>query len=141
MRRFWLITVSGAYAGHGETYLDPNDVLWWSKGGVLKGESPSRIAFLRKKFWRTRARGTPLNPTADRYYPNAGIEGQYYLYYFDVNGPAEYELKLPPGGRYRADIIDPWAMSITPVAGTVEDKAKVKLPGKPHMALRLRKVN
>lgn len=24
-----------------------NSLLWWSKGGILKGESPSRIAFLR----------------------------------------------------------------------------------------------
>ncbi|MGH9668052.1 MAG: DUF5060 domain-containing protein, partial [Bryobacteraceae bacterium] len=48
VRRFWLGTVYGAYVGHGETYLDPRDILWWSKGGVLHGQSPPRIAFLRK---------------------------------------------------------------------------------------------
>ena len=137
-RRFWLATVSGAYAGHGETYLDPNDVLWWSKGGALHGESPARIAFLRKILEEGPG---GLNPTADRYYPNAGIEGEYYLYYFDINAPAEYELKLPAGGRYRAEIVDPWAMSIAAVPGTVGDKTKLILPGKPYMALRLRKVN
>ena len=137
-RRFWLATVSGAYAGHGETFLDPNDVLWWSKGGVLHGESPARIAFLRKIL---EAGPGGLNLTADRYYPNAGIEGEYYLYYFDINAPAEYELKLPAGGRYSAEIIDPWAMTIAPVAGTFEDRTKVKLAGKPYMALRLRRVN
>ena len=137
-RRFWLATVAGAYAGHGETYLGPNDVLWWSKGGILHGESPARIAFLRKILEEGPG---GLNPTADRYYPNAGIEGEYYLYYFDINGPAEYELKLPPGGSYRAEIIDPWNMTITPVAGTFQDKTKIALPGKPYMALRLRKVN
>jgi hypothetical protein len=137
-RRFWIAAVSGAYGGHGETYLDPNDVLWWSKGGVLHGESPARIAFLRK-ILEDGPGG--LNPTADRYYPNAGIEGEYYLYYFDVNAPAEYELKLPPGGKYHADLIDPWAMAITPVAETVSDKTKLKLPGKPNMAVRLRRVN
>ena len=137
VRRFWLATVSGAYAGHGETYLDPTDVLWWSKGGVLKGESPARIAFLRRVL--EDAPGG-LNPTPDRYYPNAGVEGAYYLYYFDVNGPAEYELKLPPGGRYRAEIIDPWGMTVTPVDGAFEDKAKIKLPGKAGMALRLRRI-
>ena len=46
-RRFWLGMANGAYVGHGETYLDPHDILWWSKGGVLHGESPRRIAFLR----------------------------------------------------------------------------------------------
>ena len=138
VRRFWLATVSGAYAGHGETYLDPNDVLWWSKGGTLHGESPARLAFLRKLL-----EDGPggLNPSADRYYLNAGIEGEYYLYYFDVNGPAQYDLKLPPGGNYHADIIDPWAMTITPAPGTYADKSTIKLPGKPYLALRLRRIH
>jgi hypothetical protein len=39
----------------------------------------------------------------------------YYLYYFDVNAPAEYALKLAAGARYRAEIIDPWAMTINSV--------------------------
>ncbi len=46
--RFWRTVVSGAYCTHGETFLDPEDVLWWAKGGVLKGESPRRIAFLKE---------------------------------------------------------------------------------------------
>jgi len=29
--RFWQGTVAGTYVGHGETYLHPSDVLWWSK--------------------------------------------------------------------------------------------------------------
>jgi hypothetical protein len=45
VRRFWAATARGTYCGHGETYLDPNDVLWWSKGGVLHGTSPPQIAF------------------------------------------------------------------------------------------------
>jgi hypothetical protein len=138
VRRFWIAAVSGAYAGHGETYLDPQEILWWSKGGVLHGESPTRIAFLRKIL---EAAPGGLNPTTDRYYPNAGVEGQYYLYYFDVNAPAEYELKLPAGERYRAEIIDPWAMTINTVAGTLENKSKLQLPGRPHLAVRLTKVN
>ena len=40
-QRFWLGTMSGCYVGHGETYVHPEDVLWWAKGGVLHGESPS----------------------------------------------------------------------------------------------------
>ncbi len=50
VRRFWLATVQGAYGGHGETYLDTNDILWWSKGGVLRGESPARIAFFENRL-------------------------------------------------------------------------------------------
>jgi hypothetical protein len=46
--RFWRTFASGAYCTHGETYLSDDDVVWWAKGGVLKGESPKRIAFLRE---------------------------------------------------------------------------------------------
>lgn len=47
--RFWRIVTMGGYCTHGETFLDPeNEVLWWAKGGLLKGESPSRIEFLRQ---------------------------------------------------------------------------------------------
>ena len=134
--RFWLGTVSGAYVGHGETYLDPNDVLWWSKGGVLHGESPSRIAFLRKILEGAPAEG--LN-NLSTYYLGAGQEGRYYLFYFDVNQPAEYEFDLAKGVLYRADVIDPWEMTITPVAGTFEGKFTMKLPGKPNMAVRFQK--
>ena len=46
--RFWQSYAGGGFCTHGETYLDENDVIWWAKGGVLKGESPRRIAFLRE---------------------------------------------------------------------------------------------
>lgn len=137
VRRFWLGTVSGAYVGHGETYLDPNDILWWSKGGVLHGESPSRIAFLRKILETAPSEG--LN-NLSTYYLGAGQPGRYYLFYFDVNQPAEYEFDLAPGARYRADIIDPWAMSVTPASGTFEGKFIMKLPGKPFLAVRFEKI-
>ena len=45
--RFWTAVVMGGYCTHGETFLDDSEVLWWSKGGTLHGESPRRIGFLR----------------------------------------------------------------------------------------------
>lgn len=48
VNRFWLTCVQGGYCTHGETFLSDDDILWWSKGGVLKGESPKRIRFLRE---------------------------------------------------------------------------------------------
>lgn len=48
IHRFWCAYCSGAFATHGETYLSDDDVLWWSKGGKLKGGSPEGIAFLRE---------------------------------------------------------------------------------------------
>ena len=48
VRRFWRCYASGAYCTHGETFLSDDEILWWARGGKLKGESPERIAFLRK---------------------------------------------------------------------------------------------
>ena len=36
------------FSAIGETYLSDDDVLWWAKGGKLKGKSPEGIAFLRE---------------------------------------------------------------------------------------------
>lgn len=57
--RFARCLSSGAYCSHGETYLDEHDVLWWAKGGKLKGDSPARIAFLRSLLEEI---GKPLLP-------------------------------------------------------------------------------
>ena len=43
--RFWISVCYSGYAGHGETYEHPEDVLWWSKGGVLHGQSAPRLPF------------------------------------------------------------------------------------------------
>lgn len=47
VHRFWTAVASGGYCTHGETYLNSDEILWWSKGGKLTGQSPERIAFLR----------------------------------------------------------------------------------------------
>jgi hypothetical protein len=134
VRRFWLGVTSGAYVGHGETYLHPRDILWWSKGGVLHGESPQRIAFLRRILEQAPPGG--LNPYGE-YYPCAAQPGRYYLYYFDYHQPIDYEFDLPPSASYQADWIDPWNMTVTPIAGSFRGKFKLRLPGKPYLAVRL----
>jgi hypothetical protein len=63
VQRFWETTVEGMYCGHGETYLDPQDLIWWAKGGVLHGQSPERIAFLKKILQEAPAEG--LEPLLD----------------------------------------------------------------------------
>lgn len=35
VRRFWRCYVGGGACTHGETFLSPDDVLWWARGGVL----------------------------------------------------------------------------------------------------------
>lgn len=48
VKRFWKGCTQGAYVTHGETFLSEDEILWWARGGILKGESAPRIAFLRK---------------------------------------------------------------------------------------------
>jgi hypothetical protein len=48
VHRFWDGAVNGGYVTHGETFRNPGDVIWWAKGGSLRGESIARIAFLRR---------------------------------------------------------------------------------------------
>ena len=57
VNRFWKVTISGGYCTHGEVLLDDDietkeqqdaAVLWWAKGGKLKGQSPKRIRFLKE---------------------------------------------------------------------------------------------
>lgn len=137
-RRFWIGTLAGAYVGHGETYLNDQEVLWWSKGGVLHGESAPRIAFLRKLV-ETNAPGG-LTPVPKPYYPAAMRPEEYYLFYFDYHQPAVNKFDLPATAKFRADLIDPWNMTVTAFDGTYQGACELKLPGKPYLAVQFRKV-
>jgi hypothetical protein len=135
VHRFWEATVRGGYAGHGETYLHPQDILWWSKGGELHGESPARLAFLRQVLEAGPPRG--FDPVGERC---ARKTEDHYLWYFGVHQPARYRLDLPASKAYRAEWIDPWEMTITPVEGEFRGQCDIPLPGKPYQALRLQRL-
>jgi hypothetical protein len=157
VHRFWQGAIAGTYAGHGETYLHPKDILWWSKGGVLHGQSPPRIAFLRKLLEEGPPEG--LEPIDKWQEPHiAGKKGEYYLIYFGKERPDEWTVELPRAGlndpmTLQLDVIDTWDMTITPLDRTFEVKPMtqyvlssespqtISLPGKPYMALRLRKIS
>ena len=113
VRRFWIGTLSGCYVGHGETYLHPEDLLWWAKGGVLRGESPARIAHL-KEFMASAPPFEQLEPIGDEKGSYVLAKpGEYYLVYF-VN-PQTITLDLAGERPYRIDGIDPWEMKLEPV--------------------------
>jgi hypothetical protein len=62
--RVWAGTMAGGYVTHGETYLQPETVgIWWSHGSTLRGESPSRIRFLRGILDDAPAELEPLTST------------------------------------------------------------------------------
>ena len=141
VNRFWEGTVRGGYVGHGETYLDPQDVLWWSKGGKLRGQSVARIAFLRRIVEESPAQGiVPVDWGWG--IACAGVEGEYYLCYWGGNRQsARWQIDLPEGTRFTIDVIDAWEMTITPLEGAYSGRCELPLPGKPNIALRIRRVS
>lgn len=136
--RFWAGVTGGGYVGHGETYMHPQDILWWSKGGELHGESPARIAFLKQIVESSPAAG--LNPQ-DWHWdaPCAGQPGEYYLAYFGYRQPLFRDIQLPEERSFVIDLIDTFEMTIVRLPGQYSGKCRVHLPGKPCMALRITK--
>lgn len=160
--RFWNGTVAGTYVGHGETYLSSDDVLWWSKGGVLKGQSPARLAFLRKVLEDSPAEG--IEPIDQWQHPEyGGKPSEYYLVYLGKQTPTNWLFRIPKppqghglppaeGMKFTAEVLDTWNMTIKPVPGTFslvkqddyfhadKDGRSIELPGRPYMAIRIKRV-
>jgi len=141
VRRFWEGTVRGGYVGHGETYLHPEEVLWWSKGGKLYGQSHERIGFLRR-ILEDAPCGLDFVTFGMRSWdlPCGGVPEDYYLFYFGFNQPSFRIFNMPAGKRYKIDIIDTWNMIIEELAGTYEGEFRINLPARQYIAVRMRKV-
>jgi hypothetical protein len=136
-RRAWEGAVRGGYVGHGETYVDPEDVLWWAKGGTLHGSSPARLGFLDRIVGE--APGGVLEPIQiDWDVPRAGVEGEHLLYYFGFNQPTYRRFLTDPRISWEIDIIDTWNMTIETLPGTYSGRFRIDLPGRQFMAVRLR---
>jgi len=142
-RRFWEGAVRGGYVGHGETYLHPEDILWWSKGGELHGTSPARIAFLRGILEEGPEPGIGPLPKSvmDWDVPIGGVADSYLLYYFGFNRPSFRVFTMKPGMRYTVDVIDTWNMTIERQPGEYEGSFRIDLPGREYMAVRLIRVD
>ncbi|MEY2191117.1 DUF5605 domain-containing protein [Neobacillus sp. BF23-41] len=138
-RRFWEGALRGGYVGHGETYLRPDEVLWWSKGGKLHGSSPDRIAFLRGIMEESPKDGlNPLQMSWDA--PAAGIPDEYYLFYYGFNQPRFREYRMKPGTKYKVEVIDTWNMTINELEEIYEGKFRIELPGRQYMAVRMSRI-
>jgi hypothetical protein len=135
--RFWRAIVAGVYATHGETYMATDGNPTWSDAGTLHGTSAARIVFLRKLLEGMGTTG--LMASEAPYYLNAANPGERYLYYFDFHCVGEYEFPLPEKGKFKVTLIDPWAMTKTPVEGVFSGKSKIALSGKPYMAVLIEK--
>ena len=144
VRRFWEGAVRGGYVGHGETYLPSalgldDEVLWWSKGGVLHGTSPDRIRFLEQLL--AEAPDGVWDPLpSDWDVPWGGVAGRVKIGYFGFNRPRFRNVMLDEG-EWTIDVIDTWNMTVERMPGTYPaGSARVELPGRQFMAVRLTRV-
>lgn len=123
--QFWIATVSGCYASHGESFERPDGSLHMVAGGRLQGRSPARLGFLRRIL--DGIDGPGLDPVDKWDDPEfvAGMPRHQYLRYFGRSAPAQWRFRLPqatasgdrlePGDAFEVDIIDTWHMTVTPV--------------------------
>jgi hypothetical protein len=138
VRRAWEAAARGGYFTHGETYVNPDEILWWSRGGELVGESPARFAFLHQIY--AEAPDGKLDPRpSDWDCPCAGND-DYRLYYFGFNQPSYRTIWTPRDTSWAVDVIDTWAMTVATLPATYSGRFTVPLPGHPYIALRLRRI-
>jgi hypothetical protein len=150
VNKFWRGVTNGGFVGHGETYVTENpvkwgyeskDVLWWSKGGVLRGQSQERIKFLQQIIETAPGYLTPVvNYEWWMPYSAVSFKDEYFLNYYNMDQPRSQIINLPEGSKYRVEIINAWDMTITPVKGEFSGKSLIQLPQKPLTALRITKI-
>jgi hypothetical protein len=146
--KFWRGVTNGGYVGHGETYVtehpvkfpnESSDILWWSKGGLLRGDSPKRIKFLRTIIESAPLHLKPLPLFTWMPFSCIGIDHEYYLGYLNDAQPRSIVIDLPNDASYRVEVIDTWNMTITPVQKEFSGHSLIELPQKPYMAVRITK--
>ena len=150
--RMWQGMIAGTYVGHGETFVGSDSILHLIYGRELRGKCPARIQFLRDIVEETGAL-----EAVDHFWGanNVAIsEKGDVLIYFGKNKISKWpftitrDSKIPDGTRYKAEIIDTWNMTRTPVSQTFETILKegvildvnnkvIKMPKKQYLAIRL----
>jgi len=159
----WMGAIGGTYVTHGEAFMfhGASDTIFWAKGGVFKGTSWKRAAFLRTILEENAKPLEPADISRDMKTTSAG-NGNYIIYFgkemnenWIFNIPAKNGVYARPlaGNKYKVEIIDTWDMTITPVQDVFElgkeddyrfydkDRKKIRLPLRPYIALRITKIN
>lgn len=125
VHQFWITTVAGCYASHGESFTLPNGSLHMVQGGPLQGLSPARLGFLRGILDDLVIPGLdPIDKWDDPAYVAGWPRRQYLQYLGDA---ASWTFRLPQGNKgerlevgdvFEVDVIDTWNMTVTPVGRT-----------------------
>ena len=140
VRRFWEASLRGGYAGHGETYVHPEEILWWSHGGELHGESQDRIKFLHGILCETPGMGLKRAPGSFdetvAWVDSPFADDSYEIHYFGFGRPSFRNFVKDSDKIYKVEIIDTWDMTIAN-AGIYSGKFRINLPGKEYIAVRI----
>ena len=145
LRRFWEAVCRGGYPGHGETYMSDDDVLWWSHGGILHGESHKRFHLLHQIMEETPGIGlAPYDrcgwdevcavPESEKW----SAVKSYYLYYYSFMRPSFRDFYFDDDTSFTVRVIDTWNMTVED-RGVYKGKFRIELPGRPYMAVQIRK--
>jgi len=135
-RRFIIGFLYGGYVGHGETYNTGDDILWWSKGGTLRGKSPAMIAFLRAYLEKNGFSLAQFCPGSESGPNLTGIQGDKgYLFYLGILQPINLDIVMPEG-RWRAEAVDVINKKVTDMGIFEGGRFRVKMPElSQHMAI------
>ncbi|GAB3018310.1 DUF5605 domain-containing protein [Niabella terrae] len=158
----WMGLIGGVYVTHGEAYMfrDATDTIFWAKGGVFKGSSWKRAAFIRQVLQACPAPPEPADISRDLQTASCG--GNQYLIYFGKEIQDSWTFNIPAkngsfaspkqGGKYRVEILDTWEMTVRPVNEVFElgdqqdyrffdkDHKKIRLPLQPYLAVRITEI-
>ncbi len=143
VRRFWETALRGGYPGHGETYLNEKNILWWAHGGKLHGESYKRFALLKQII--EEVPGSEIAPFNNEWDSTCGIGEEdvnapikrQYIFYYGFQRPGYRDFFIDDETDYAVDVIDTWDMK-TRFAGVFHGKFRIALPSKQYIAVRLR---
>lgn len=140
VRRYYEGICRGGYPQHGETFTSADNILWWSHGGTLKGESAPRIAFLRNLLEQSGVQGLKLWEKAawDEVcgVPEKDEDPEYYLFYYGFMRPCVRNYHLKEEKSYRVRVIDTWNMTIED-RGVYGGSFKIDLPGREYIAVEI----
>ncbi|BEP13975.1 DUF5605 domain-containing protein [Acidothermaceae bacterium B102] len=134
--RSWSAVMAGAYVTHGETFFSADEVIFWSKGGTLRGESVPRLAFLRQVIEASPSgRLEPLASDFDALH--AGLLDECVVIYLGRAQPRFRWVTVPVGKTARIEQIDTWNMTVETLTEESTGRVRIDLPARPHIALRL----
>ena len=139
VRHFGEAAVRAGFAGHGETYTDPDNILWWAKGGRLHGESPARIRFL-KEIMADYGNPRLTCCQSGEQLPVGMEKDEPFVWYFGSTKSAAQDIVLPSRHSYQIEIVDTWSMERRILDGEYQGVCEVPLEGRPYMAVFARKI-